>query len=159
MHITLGEASVSGKPADEELTQCPELVATKQMLVTEARSLPLPAGALDELIDGLGGERCVAEMTGRQGRVLRESVTHKGVTIDRFIYRGRAESLSAQMNNLNLTEKQVLISSIDSFGRVDCLRSFSWTIRSKLPSSVMLPPLASLSMPRERQRTKGDVST
>ena len=37
-------------------------------LLQEAAELPLPPGALDSLIDRLGGKRAVAEMTGRKGR-------------------------------------------------------------------------------------------
>lgn len=58
----------------------------------------LPTNTLDELIDGLGGTRAVAEMTGRRGRVV--SLPGGGVQ-----YQLRSEQdVSTEL--LNIKEKQ-----------------------------------------------------
>ena len=53
---------------------------------------------LDELVDRLGGPGCVAEMTGRKGRVVRE-----GSREDRVRYELRDSGGSA-LESLNNTE-------------------------------------------------------
>jgi len=54
---------------------------------------------LDEMIDKLGGVKCVAEMTGRRGRIVRHSPTDqpgyelRGSDIDSY---GGIESLNVK---------------------------------------------------------------
>eukprot|EP00529_Nitzschia_sp_RCC80_P001681 CAMPEP_0113496240 /NCGR_PEP_ID=MMETSP0014_2-20120614/30019_1 /TAXON_ID=2857 /ORGANISM="Nitzschia sp." /LENGTH=881 /DNA_ID=CAMNT_0000390155 /DNA_START=1 /DNA_END=2646 /DNA_ORIENTATION=- /assembly_acc=CAM_ASM_000159 len=48
----------------------PALVELKESLIKEAMALELPPNPLDDLIDRLGGEANVAEMTGRDGRIV-----------------------------------------------------------------------------------------
>jgi len=57
----------------------------------------LPPNTLDELIDELGGPDCVAEMTGRKGRVVS--------TKDGVQYESRSE-VDVRLEIMNLTEKQ-----------------------------------------------------
>ena len=64
----------------------------------ELLSSHLPTNTLDELIDGLGGPRQVAEMTGRRGRVV--SLPDGSVQ-----YQLRSES-EVSIELLNITEKQ-----------------------------------------------------
>ncbi len=64
----------------------------------ELLSPHLPTNTLDELIDGLGGTHCVAEMTGRRGRVV-------SLPGGRIQYQLRSENeVSTEM--LNIREKQ-----------------------------------------------------
>ncbi|CAN8015470.1 unnamed protein product, partial [Ixodes persulcatus] len=74
--------------------------AMKQTLLERLERLgeKLPPNTLDQLIDELGGPNCVAEMTGRRGRVVS---TAKG-TVQ---YEPRAE-VDVPLKTLNLTEKQ-----------------------------------------------------
>lgn len=58
----------------------------------------LPTNTLDELIDGLGGPRRVAEMTGRRGRVV--SLPDGSVQ-----YQLRSES-DVSIEMLNIAEKE-----------------------------------------------------
>ena len=58
----------------------------------------LPTNTLDELIEGLGGPRQVAEMTGRRGRVV--SLPDGSVQ-----YQLRSEG-DVSIEMLNITEKQ-----------------------------------------------------
>ncbi|ESO95520.1 hypothetical protein LOTGIDRAFT_117101, partial [Lottia gigantea] len=58
----------------------------------------LPSNALDQLIDELGGTDCVAEMTGRKGRI----VSNEDGSIN---YESRSET-DVPLEILNLTEKQ-----------------------------------------------------
>ena len=51
----------------------PECVASRDRLLAEAEALKLPVSALDSLIDKLGGNGKVAEMTGRRGRLVRNA--------------------------------------------------------------------------------------
>lgn len=50
----------------------------------------LPTNALDEIILGLGGPACVAEMTGRRGRIVND----KG----KITYEARAEDDAVAVN-------------------------------------------------------------
>ena len=56
----------------------------------------LPSNTIDELIDKLGGSDCVAEMTGRKGRVVS--------TDGKVAYESRAED-DVSLEMLNMTEK------------------------------------------------------
>ena len=60
-------------------------------------ALPLPPNFLDTLIEKLGGPRAVAEMTGRKGRVVRDSKGHG-------VYELRAKPDSSEMDSLNVKE-------------------------------------------------------
>ena len=62
----------------------------------------LPANALDELVDRLGGSECVAEMTGRKGRVVHEAGTGGGGVV---VYESRAE-VDESADELNVREKE-----------------------------------------------------
>lgn len=102
--------------------------------------LNLPNSALDVLLDGMGGEDMVAEMTGRRGRVLKETYTFRGNTNTKYVYRKRSEDSSVAENKLNLKEKQV---RLDVYLVWACLKVFnrrSWMGKNSLPSSVMPRP-------------------
>ena len=58
----------------------------------------LPKNTLDELVDGLGGTRCVAEMTGRRGRMVK-------LGGGRVEYQLRSEQ-DVSTDLLNIREKQ-----------------------------------------------------
>ena len=58
----------SSAPAGSVIAECEQL---RNRLLEEADSLNLPFSALDDLIDKLGGNANVAEMTGRKGRLVR----------------------------------------------------------------------------------------
>ena len=64
----------------------------------ELLSPHLPNNTLDELIDGLGGTQCVAEMTGRRGRVV-------SLPGGRIQYQLRSEN-DVNTEMLNIREKQ-----------------------------------------------------
>ncbi len=60
-------------------------------------ALALPPNFLDTLIEKLGGPRAVAEMTGRKGRIVRDSKGHG-------VYQLRAKPDSSEMDSLNVKE-------------------------------------------------------
>ena len=64
---TLAER-INNEPPPEPI---PELVKRRSVLLNSIQDLSLPPNPLDDLIDQLGGEENVAEMTGRSGRILR----------------------------------------------------------------------------------------
>ncbi|XP_057345579.1 protein strawberry notch homolog 2 isoform X3 [Manis pentadactyla] len=78
----------------------------KQDLLTKVRMLgrELPVNTLDELIDQLGGPECVAEMTGRKGRVVSrpdgtvafESRAEQGLSIDHVNLREKERFMSGE---------------------------------------------------------------
>lgn len=77
---------------------------------------------LDELLDQLGGPDCVAEMTGRKGRVVRER--GKG---DQVHYQLR-DSGGNSLESLNNTEVESKSSRIQVLSNVACtsiVHSFS----------------------------------
>ena len=65
---------------------------------------------LDELIDQLGGAECVAEMTGRKGRVVRDK--GRGDTV-RYELRDSGENTLESLNNreVNILHQELGICS------------------------------------------------
>ena len=70
----------------------PALVEKRHFLLDAVRHMNLPPNPLDDLIDRLGGADAVAEMTGRAGRILRET-KHKS---DRFVYSKRVAAVTGK---------------------------------------------------------------
>ncbi|XP_062040922.1 protein strawberry notch homolog 2 isoform X1 [Lepus europaeus] len=105
-----------GPPADDRGPLCPlqrdpqgpgtleRVERLKQDLLAKVRALgrELPVNTLDELIDQLGGPECVAEMTGRKGRV----VSRPDGTV---AFESRAEQ-GLSIDHVNLREKQRFMS-------------------------------------------------
>ena len=90
-HAELSKAEAeAGAPVEEA-------VQLKAALLEEAEGLSLPACALDVILAELGGPACVAEMTGRKGRMVRNE---RG----RWSYQPRAKPESGEMDNLNVSE-------------------------------------------------------
>ena len=75
----------------------PMLVEKRQLLLEAVRHMNLPANPLDDLIHRLGGVDCVAEMTGRSGRIVQDP-NHS----DRFVYSKRVE---AKKSNVPLIQR------------------------------------------------------
>jgi hypothetical protein len=68
-------------------------------------ALALPPNFLDTLIEKLGGPKAVAEMTGRKGRVVRDSRGHG-------MYELRAKPDSSEMDSLNVKEAGVVLPAL-----------------------------------------------
>ncbi|XP_057396715.1 protein strawberry notch homolog 2 isoform X3 [Balaenoptera acutorostrata] len=107
-----------GLPADDRGPLCPpprdlhgpgvleRVDRLKQDLLAKVRTLgrELPVNTLDELIDQLGGPECVAEMTGRKGRVVSrsdgtvafESRAEQGLSIDHVNLREKERFMSGE---------------------------------------------------------------
>ena len=92
----------------------PALVAMRAETLEAIRDLDLPANPLDDLIDRLGGVDNVAEMTGRSGRVLRDSRSGKYCYVKRIGGQIKQKSYGLSMptnsddatDRLNLVEKK-----------------------------------------------------
>uniref|UniRef100_A0A914Y3P1 Uncharacterized protein n=1 Tax=Panagrolaimus superbus TaxID=310955 RepID=A0A914Y3P1_9BILA len=84
------------RPTDVSST----LLAIKEELLDRASKIgeTLPINTLDALIDQLGGPECVAEMTGRRGRVVRDA---EGVTS----YKRRNDGENVNLDLINIQEK------------------------------------------------------
>jgi hypothetical protein len=92
---------------------CQRLLNLKQIFLQGAQNLALPPTPLDDLINQLGGERSVAEMTGRKGRLVWDDNSGQAV------YRARVADLSHTPNiskvcervltNLNIQEKNAFL--------------------------------------------------
>ncbi|XP_061279402.1 protein strawberry notch homolog 2 isoform X6 [Bos javanicus] len=107
-----------GLPADDRGPLCPpqrdlhgpgvleRVERLKQDLLAKVQALgrELPVNTLDELIDQLGGPECVAEMTGRKGRVVSrpdgtvafESRAEQGLSIDHVNLREKERFMSGE---------------------------------------------------------------
>ena len=72
----------------------PSLVEKRNFLLEAIHHMGLPPNPLDDLIDRLGGVENVAEMTGRSGRIVRE--TRRGA--DQFVYSKRVMNSDARSN-------------------------------------------------------------
>lgn len=85
VHGGPGESdSGSEAGADER----PQLRAIRKMLLRAIEAMELPPNPLDALVDQLGGEAAVAEMTGRRGYMKRDTDS------DRVTYQERCVLLS-----------------------------------------------------------------
>ena len=88
----------------------PECLALRTNLLEKLDEINLPPNPLDELIDKLGGKDCVAEMTGRKSRIVRESRKHgTNSRSSRFVYELRAKPDSSEMDSLNIRERQAFM--------------------------------------------------
>jgi len=87
-----------------------ECLALRNHLLEKLDEINLPPNPLDELIDKLGGKDCVAEMTGRKSRIIRESRKHGTTSRSiRFVYELRAKPDSSEMDSLNIRERQAFM--------------------------------------------------
>ncbi|GMH33357.1 hypothetical protein BSKO_01191 [Bryopsis sp. KO-2023] len=91
------------KPGEfvHESREVPECIQMREALLNTVDRLDLPSNFLDELVDKLGGVKCVAEMTGRRGRIVREG--------RRKIFRLRAKPDSSEMDSLNVRERNAFM--------------------------------------------------
>lgn len=91
----------------------PELVERRNALLESIRYLDLPPNPLDDIIDRLGGVENVAEMTGRTGRILRNT-SGKYKYVKRFGGPSKQKSYGLSMpvsredenDRLNIVEKR-----------------------------------------------------
>jgi hypothetical protein len=87
----------------------PQLVARRQLLLDAIHNLGLPPNPLDDLIDRLGGQDIVAELTGRSGRILR----NKDGTFGFFKREVKSKTASAvasdESDRINLVERRAFM--------------------------------------------------
>ena len=89
--------------SNEEITrQTKEIVEIKKNILDRISMIDLPPNFLDDLIDQLGGKSCVAEMTGRKARIVRDA---RGIPT----YECRAKPDSDEMESLNIKEKDLFM--------------------------------------------------
>lgn len=96
--VDAGKGSIqpqAGQPERQPVVQ--EAAELKVALLQRVAALKLPPNFLDQLIDSLGGPKKVAEMTGRRGRVERDSRGHGTFQL-------RAKPDSSEMDSLNVKE-------------------------------------------------------
>ena len=97
-------ASPSRRPTPSPRRSCPragfdEVRELRRRFLVAASKLGLPGNPLDTLIAELGGSDCVAEMTGRKGRMVRDATSGK------VVYEARnSNGVSLEMQNMH--EKQ-----------------------------------------------------
>nr|XP_054771437.1 uncharacterized protein LOC129279369 [Lytechinus pictus] len=91
----------------------------KELLLGFVQQIDLPNSPLDDIIDQLGGASCVAEMTGRKGRVVR---VNPGGSAVQYVLRsgesGDVDSLNVQERNhfMNGQKLVAIISDAASTG-------------------------------------------
>lgn len=116
--VTAQIARILAMPAPQPIE---ELVQMRQTLLDDIETLDLPPNPLDDLIDRLGGEEQVAEMTGRSGRMLR-ACGSSGQKKDYFIFSkrvtagsGAAAACQDDSDRLNLVERRAFQDGKKSF--------------------------------------------
>lgn len=75
----------------------------RQSLLAAIEALSLPGNPLDVIIDSVGGPAAVAEMTGRQSRLVRDDSTGK------LIYAQRNQDIPCAMNQRNIYERDLFL--------------------------------------------------
>lgn len=90
-------ARIKSLPPPEPL---PVLLQKQSDLISAAKILDLPPSPLDDLIDQLGGEDQVAELTGRSGRILRDGIKSS------FRYCKRIQESSSSCFGLDMPKSQ-----------------------------------------------------
>ena len=65
---SLRQAQTPVRPGAVDASTQPQLLQLRTMLLRLAGALELPPNPLDDLIDRMGGETAVAELTGRKAR-------------------------------------------------------------------------------------------
>lgn len=95
----LDELDEEANSAESFKKEYPKLIALKKELfdMLDKLSPRLPHNTLDDLIDRLGGPDKVAEMTGRKGRIVKDS-------LGKISYKCRNEADA--LDNLNIAEKE-----------------------------------------------------
>ena len=89
-----------------DLQQIKHLQRLKKQLLRKLDQLSLPDNPLDQLVFSLGGPSCVAEMTGRKGRLVRDD-SGKTVYQRRNVgERDAATGKAVSMENINLKERE-----------------------------------------------------
>lgn len=106
MHYA-GKSSIQAaqvqQPEKQQVVQ--EASELRAKLLQRVAALKLPPNFLDQLIDALGGPKKVAEMTGRRGRVVRDSRGHGTFHL-------RAKPDSSEMDSLNVKEAGALLGAL-----------------------------------------------
>jgi hypothetical protein len=96
-------AAAEAAAARAALPVCGTCAEMKDALLADVAALDLPDNPVDALIDALGGPGAVAEMTGRKARCVRDAKS------GRITYALRASPLSAEMDGLNIQEKDAFM--------------------------------------------------
>ena len=94
---------ISGDGFDEYMESNAYIKEIRKWLLALAEHLELPANPLDSLIENLGGDKNVAELTGRRGYVIKND---DGVAE----YRQRAEEMNCRQKDVNMEEKDAFMS-------------------------------------------------
>ncbi|KAJ8030843.1 Protein FORGETTER 1 [Holothuria leucospilota] len=79
----------------------------KELLLTFTHQIDLPNCALDDIIDQLGGPSCVAEMTGRKARMVRDPTAGQG-SKNSVTYEQRSGD-SNDVDSLNVQERNAFM--------------------------------------------------
>jgi hypothetical protein len=101
-HSTEAQLGEPDELTQAKIQQYKDAVAWREAMLQRIASLELPGNPLDLLIHELGGTKRVAELTGRKGRLEKDS---KG----RVHYRLRSESNNISLEKQNMYEKEAFM--------------------------------------------------